>query len=189
MTDSTGPTPGKPMIPPLQPIPGADGLLTHLRAFCLPWRALTIAIDGRNGAGKTSLARYLAWQLGMPVLETDLWLSSTSPVIHRIDELGKLVQSRHERDRPVIIEGVVMLRTLEALGVQPDYFVFVTNEARETEPEDDDSDIGPPPGLSGEVDAYLKERQPAGRADFHLTWREPEVRVGRLEATADIETS
>jgi len=64
--------PEKPIIPERTPLPGADALLTHLRSFCLPWRAMIIAIDGRNGAGKTSLARYLAWQLGMPVLETDL---------------------------------------------------------------------------------------------------------------------
>lgn len=69
----------KAMIPARQPIPGADSLLAHLRSFCLPWQALTIAIDGRNGAGKTPVARYLTWQLGMPMLETDLWLTSTSP--------------------------------------------------------------------------------------------------------------
>lgn len=173
------------MISPLQPIPGADNLLTCLRSFCLPWRALTIAIDGRNGAGKTSLARYLAWQLGMPVLETDLWLSSTSPVTHRIDALREVVRSRHRQDRPVIIEGIMMQRTLELLGVRPDYLIVVTNEALEADPDDDDS--GVPTCLSGEVDVYLRERQPARRADFHLIWREPSVRIGRLEATADIE--
>lgn len=172
--DASAANPKKPRIPALPPIPGAEDLLTHLRSFCLPWRALTIAIDGRNGAGKTSVARYLAWQLAMPVLETDLWLSSTSPVTHRVGELKKLIQSRHRQDRPVIIEGVMMLRTLELISVKPDYFVFVTNETRETEPDDDDEDRGPPQCLSEEVDVYLRERQPAGRADFHLTWQEPE---------------
>lgn len=177
------------MIPTRQTIPGADDLLTHLRSFCLPWRALTIAIDGRNGAGKTSVARHMAWQLGMPVLETDLWLSSTSPVTHRTDELREMVLSRHRQDRPVIIEGVMMLSTLERIGVQPDYFVFVTNEALERDPEDDDADSRSPQCLSEEVDAYLRERRPAARADFRLTWREPSVRVGSLEATADIEVA
>lgn len=130
------------MIPTRQPIPGVGDLLAHLRSFCLPWRALTIAIDGRNGAGKTSVARYLAWQLGMPVLETDLWLSSTSPVTHRIEEIREVMRARHHRDRPVIIEGVMMLRTLELLGVQPDYLIFVTNEALEADPEEDDEDRG-----------------------------------------------
>ncbi|MBB5693585.1 ATP-binding protein [Muricoccus pecuniae] len=176
----------KPMIPAMQPIPGADDLLTHLRSFCFPWRALTIAIDGRNGAGKSSLARYLAWQLGMPVLETDLWLSSMSPVTHRIGDLGEMVQSRHRQGRPVIIEGIMMLRTLELIGVQPDYFIVVTNEA-EAEPEDDDEDRGAPQCLSEEVDAYLRERQPAKRADFRLTWREPEVRMSVTDGTADID--
>ncbi len=80
-----------------------------------------------------------------------------------------------------------MMQTLEALGIQPDYCVFITNEARESEPEDDDEDWGPPQCLSEEVDTYLRERQPARRADFHLTWREPTMRVGSLEATADIQ--
>lgn len=189
MMDAAELKPETPIIPVRTPLPGADALLTHLRSFCLPWRAMTIAIDGRNGAGKTSLARYLAWQLGMPVLETDLWLSSTSPVAHCIDELKRLIDARHRCDRPVIIEGVMMLRTLELLGVQPDYFVVVTNEALERVPEDDEDDIGPPPGLSGEVDAYLEERRPAEGADWHLVWREPEVRIGRLEGTVDIEVA
>ena len=98
-----------------------------------------------------------------------------------------MIDARHQQGRPIIIEGIMMLRTLELLGVQPDYYVFVTNERCERATEDDDDDIGPPPGLSGEVDAYLKERQPAEGADWHLVWREPEVRIGRLEGTADIE--
>jgi hypothetical protein len=67
------------MISEQLPLPGADGLLNRLRSLCLPWRAMTIGVDGRNGAGKSSLARYISWQLGMPVLETDLWLMRKHP--------------------------------------------------------------------------------------------------------------
>lgn len=81
----------------------------------------------------------------------------------------------------------MMLRTLELLGVQPDYFVFVTNEALESDPEDDDEDRGPPQCLSEEVDIYLRKQQPAAQADFKLTWQAPEVRIGGLEATVDVE--
>jgi hypothetical protein len=168
------------MIPALQPIPDADDLLTHLRSFCLPWRALTIAIDGRNGAGKTSVARYLAWQLGMPVLETDLWMLKMSPVTHRTGELKRLIRSRHRRDRPVIVEGVMMLRTLELIGVQPDYFVFVTNVTQESESEDDDSDIGPPPGLFGEVDAYAQALPPGRNRWLARSVRSGHCRPGRF---------
>lgn len=115
------------MIPAQSPLPGSDTLLLQLKKLCHPWRKLTIAIDGRNGAGKSSLARYLAWQLGMPAVETDLWLVETSPIIHDIRPLQAVIDSRHKCNRPIIIEGVAVLRTLESLGVSPDFVIMVIN--------------------------------------------------------------
>ena len=63
----------------------------------------------------------------------------------------------------------MVLRTLELVGVRPDYLVLVENQALEPNP--DDLECGPRPGLSGEVDAYLQTYRPQERADFRLVWR------------------
>jgi hypothetical protein len=43
-----------------------------------PWRRFVIALDGVDAAGKSTLARYLAWQLGMPAIETDLYFDAAA---------------------------------------------------------------------------------------------------------------
>ncbi len=36
-------------------------IVKQLSTFIIPWRKLTIGIDGPDGAGKSVLARFLAW--------------------------------------------------------------------------------------------------------------------------------
>ena len=63
---------------------------------------MTIAVDGVDHAGKSSLARFLSWQLQMPVIETDFTLvRSSSPPTHDAGLLRKLVEDRHHlNDHP-----------------------------------------------------------------------------------------
>ena len=158
------------MISEMQPPLGAAELLIPLRTLCVPWRQMIIGVDGRNGAGKSSLARYLGWQLGMPVLETDLWLIRERPLY---DELRDLVLWRHGRNRPVIVEGIELLDTLEKIGLRLDFLIFVTNESQEPEAGLDDDDEEPPPGtISARVATYLATYRPQDKADAHLKWRE-----------------
>src|SRR5690349_21156831 len=99
-----------------------ESLLIKLRTFVQPWRRLTIALDGRDGAGKSTLGRYLAWQLGIPVIETDLFLDPDEEQIrYRLFDLEKVIHHRHSLNRPVLIEGVMMLHLLERLGIKTDY--------------------------------------------------------------------
>src|SRR5690606_41471548 len=72
-----------------------------------------IAIDGVDGAGKTELARYLSWQLGMPAVETDLFLIPESGLTYRQEDLAEVVHGRLRHDRPLIVEGVRILRSEE----------------------------------------------------------------------------
>jgi hypothetical protein len=46
------------------PIPGSGELLDRVKEALTPDRLL-IAIDGADGIGKSSVASWLAWQLGM----------------------------------------------------------------------------------------------------------------------------
>lgn len=100
-------------------------LLGFLKPKILPWRKLTIGIDGVDGIGKSTLARFLAWQLEMPVLETDMFLEKEGYPNLRYDELRSLIQSRHSHNRPVIVEGVRLLETLDKLEVLPDILIYV----------------------------------------------------------------
>jgi uridine kinase len=57
------------------PLPGSEELLRRLKDALGPDRKpLLIAIDGPDGVGKSSLASWLAWQLGMPTVHLDLYL-------------------------------------------------------------------------------------------------------------------
>ena len=77
------------------------------------WRRFVIAVDGVDAAGKSNLSRYLAWQLGIPVIETDLFLDPKRGGLHyRMDELRSVVLARLDLNRPVIVEGIRILRTL-----------------------------------------------------------------------------
>jgi hypothetical protein len=115
-----------------RPIPAeyarlADALLPRL----IPWRKLTIAVDGVDDSGKSSLARFLAWQLEMPAIETDFFLQSgTSTPVHNIAPVSYLVNARHRLNRPVIVEGVVVLRLLASIKVDADILIRVQCEGR-----------------------------------------------------------
>jgi uridine kinase len=110
--------------------PQHEQLRAILVAFVQPWRKLTIAVDGRDGSGKSTLARYLAWQLQMPCIESDFCLSQgCSRPSWDSTLLSRLVAHRHELDRPVIVEGIFVLRNLESIGVEADFVVHVSNPA------------------------------------------------------------
>lgn len=96
------------------------------------WARFVISIDGRDCSGKSSLGRYLSWQLGMPCMELDTFrYLDLSPFDFRLDELHRSINSRLERDRPVILEGVTVRKVLAQLGYSPDYSVFIKFDSGE----------------------------------------------------------
>lgn len=74
----------------ISPIPGSDRLLSVLTTALTPKRLpLLIGVDGRWGAGKSSVASWLAWQLGMPAVSLDLYMIRDSkPLEWRSEDLG-----------------------------------------------------------------------------------------------------
>lgn len=138
----------------------AESLLPQM----LPWRCLTIAIDGVDGSGKSSLARFLAWQLEMPVIETDFFLRQGSATpIHDTLPLRQLVERRHLANQPVIVEGVLVLRQLASIGVSPEILVRVQCTQR--------------PGSHSwqqEFARYLSEYPRSAEPDYTLSWSESE---------------
>lgn len=89
-----------------------------------------VAVDGRSGAGKTTLARFLAWYFNSSLVELDLFLTEGG-IIRRESDVQRIVNFRLVRHRrPIIVEGLLVLDLLDSIGVRPDYTIYVRNSAR-----------------------------------------------------------
>ena len=90
---------------------------------------LLIGIDGVDGAGKSSLSAWLSWQLEMPSVHLDLYMiPDANSVAFKSDQLADVVDARLTRRRPLIVEGVLLLDALAAIGREPDLLVFVEKQ-------------------------------------------------------------
>src|ERR1700733_1322675 len=111
----------------LQPIENSIDLLRALRRNLgrnrLP---LIIGIDGRSGAGKSSLASWLAWQLWIPSVHLRLYVERDSePLSWRYEDLTRIITARFELAKPIIVEGICLCRALQAIDLDPDYWVWI----------------------------------------------------------------
>ncbi|OOY11230.1 hypothetical protein BMG00_15995 [Thioclava marina] len=97
------------------------------------WRSFIIGVDGRAGIGKSVFARYLSFRLNMPVIELDNFKTGNGLIAHSACA-NELVSRRHERNRPVIIEGVLLQDILATMGRSADFLI------RFVKPEDDGPD-------------------------------------------------
>jgi hypothetical protein len=113
------------------PIPHSDELLDRLKQALTPNRLpLLIAIDGADGIGKSSLASWLAWQLGMPAVQLDLYLTSLEPIQWLTADLRRVILRRLDRCRPVIVDGVLVLDALDQIGCKADFLIRVDDGGR-----------------------------------------------------------
>lgn len=120
---------------------------------------LLIGIDGFDGAGKSSLAAWLSWQLGMPAINLDLFIvPGTKPLAFRTDHLAAILDSRLATRRPLIVEGILLLDALAEIDRQPDLLIFVDQEDNTQSPMLDY--LGP----------YVERQRPYARATHVLTW-------------------
>jgi hypothetical protein len=149
----------------LQPIENSIDLLRTLQRKLGPNRLpLIIGIDGRSGAGKSSLASWLAWQLGMPSVHLDLYVERDSdPLSWRYEDLVRTIAARLVLATPIIVEGICLCQPLQAIDLEPDYWVWMENLG------------SPKPAPSDPTGDYVAEFNPEANADFTLTWKQPEV--------------
>ena len=90
-----------------------------------------VTIDGRDGAGKTTLGRYLAWRFNVTLIETVLFLIPTLDyVIHLDDQINRIIERRLSLPRPVIIEGVAVLQLMRRINRVPDFKIYVGDAKR-----------------------------------------------------------
>lgn len=119
-----------------------------------------IAIDGRPGCGKTTLGRFLAWWFNVSLVETDLFLFEGEGRYRYLEEeIGRIIDFRMKAERPVVVEGVTVLRRLAATNRAADFLIYVENASE--------------PKLRPEYEVQFKEYEtefkPRQRADFTLT--------------------
>jgi hypothetical protein len=121
-------------------------------------RALLIGIDGLDGAGKSSLAAWLSWQLEMPAIHVDLYIvTDTDPLAFRTDHLAAAIEARLRLGRPIIVEGVLLLDVLDSIGHRPDFLIFVAKHRNQS-------------NMHNYVPPYIENRRPREKADYVLEW-------------------
>ena len=120
---------------------------------------LLIGFDGAAGVGKSSAASWLAWQFGMPTIHLDLYVETNSePLRWRTNDLALAIAAR--RERPLVVEGILLLDALSTVARKPDVLVFV--EA-----------ISFDGGMLDRVCPYLERTKAREKADFILRWSGP----------------
>ena len=93
------------------------------------WGKFLFGVDGRDHQGKSTTARFLAWQIGMSLIETDLFRveDATGRTIDS-STLKQIINRRLGLDRPVIVEGIYLLRHLKDIGLEPDFLIYVESK-------------------------------------------------------------
>ena len=96
---------------------------------------IIVTIDGRDGVGKTTLGRYLAWNFNVTLIETDLFLIPAKDyLLHLDDQINRIIERRITTPLPVIVEGVSILQLMKRISRVPAFRIYVTNPQRWSSP-------------------------------------------------------
>ncbi len=114
-------------------LPGYLAVVSDLEALLEDLPGKLVGLDGRDGVGKTTFGRYLAWRFNVSLIESDLFLKrGSSEPEYRLREINRIIQFRLEKPRPVILEGIALQRLLEQLGRPADYVFYCYSELYNT---------------------------------------------------------
>jgi hypothetical protein len=132
----------------------SEELLCQVQEVLAPdRRSLVICVDGADGVGKSSLASWLAWQLGAASIHLDLYVVLDScPLQWRTEDLQRAIDARL-RVGPVVVEGILALNALEGLNRFPDFLIVIEGN-------------GSSDRLGSEIAAYNAHQRPLERANF-----------------------
>ena len=113
----------------MEDVSDVNELMTRLRSRLRTPGCLVIAVDGALGAGKSTLARAVAEELGGRVISLDdAYLEKHTGAYRssvRHEALYEDVERFRTEERVVVIEGICLLEILEAAGVTADVAIYV----------------------------------------------------------------
>ena len=109
-------------------LPGYLKVVEALNPLMQARPGVIVTIDGRDGVGKTTLGRYLAWHFNVTLIETDLFLIPAQDyVIHLDDQINRIIERRISTSLSVIVEGVSILQLMKRIHRIPDFSIYVVN--------------------------------------------------------------
>jgi hypothetical protein len=115
-----------------------------------------VTIDGREGVGKTTLGRYLAWTFNVTLIETDLFLIPAQDyLIHLDDQINRIVERRVTTPLPVIAEGIAMMQLMQRIHRTPAFSIWLSRTGHASGPL-----------LQRKLSAYEAEFSPASGANL-----------------------
>lgn len=152
--------------PPLIAPPCYFELRTEIRkalGFPNERHPIIVGIDGVDGAGKSSLAAWLSWQLEIPAIHLDVYIvRDSNPIAWLLDDLrrslSKWIDVLH---RPIIVESIQLLHVLNQIERAPDFHIFVEKEDHKS-------------SMRGPIDRYVATYQPQERASRIVKWSSAE---------------
>lgn len=116
------------MIEPSRKELDYERITEQLDAYLFDLPRKVVAIDGPDGAGKTTLGRFLACRYNISLIETDLFIRNEGKTFAYDEEsMSRVIHKRLELERPVIIEGIKLLETLECLKIPYDFLIYLEN--------------------------------------------------------------
>jgi cytidylate kinase len=145
----------------LKPLPEYEQVVNALKPVLFDLPPKIVAIDGLNGTGKTTLARYLSHKFNCSLVETDMFMVQAA-VDYRFEEMKILIKGRLTRKRPVFIEGVAILRTLKKIDLSPDFHIYWENV------DSNDLGIDREDELGSELQKYIQECSPDSKANLNV---------------------
>jgi hypothetical protein len=97
----------------------------------------------------------------MPTVHLDLYLSRLHPITWRISEVRNAIQNRLGNQRPVIVEGILLLDVMELVQCTVDFLILMTGGNEQS-------------SLAPQMAVYNTNKQPHRLADFTISgYEEP----------------
>lgn len=126
-----------------------------------------VSIDGRDGVGKTTFGRYLAWHFNVSLIETDLFLvPNQGEPVYFYEQIDRIIEHRLSIPRPVIVEGITIRDILRRINRSADFAIYVTNSEQTSGP-----------SLASRLSQYEAAHDPRAKANIvvEITHSETDV--------------